>query len=200
MAPNPRVLALRMTSPDGPPHPPADGPASTVGGGGDDDVRRAQAGDVEAFERIYRAHAPRVHALALRLTGDRARAEELVQDVFVRAWERLAGFRGEATLASWLHRLTVNELLTESRSAKRRAARALHAAWGVAPDEPVTLEPIDLERAIAALPPGARLVFVLHDVEGYRHDEIARLTGNATGTLRAQLHRARQLLMKALDR
>ena len=165
-----------------------------------DDVRRARAGDVDAFERIYRGHVGRVHALALRLTGDRAHAAELTQDVFVRAWERLAAFRGESTLASWLHRLTVNELLQEVRADRRRRARHL------AVERPDVAPPagsdarLDLERALATLPPQARLVFVLHDVEGWRHDEIATLTGNAPGTLRAHLHRARRLLMEALGR
>ena len=165
-----------------------------------DDVRRAQGGDVEAFERLYRAHVGRVHALALRLTGDRARAAELTQDVFVRAWEKLAAFRGDSTLASWLHRLTVNELLQEARAGHRRDTRALAMLRPEAAPPPDTEDRLDLERAIATLPPQARLVFVLHDVEGYRHEEIAQLTGNAPGTLRAHLHRARRLLMKALDR
>lgn len=165
-----------------------------------DDVRRAQAGDVEAFERIYRSHVGRVHALALRLTGDRAHAVELTQDVFVRAWGKLAAFRGESTFASWLHRLAVNELLQEARADRRRRARHLAVERpDVAPSAGSDAR-LDLERALATLPPQARLVFVLHDVEGWRHDEIAALTGNAPGTLRAHLHRARRLLMEALDR
>ena len=165
-----------------------------------DDVQRAQAGDVEAFERIYRGHVGRVHALALRLTGDRAHATELTQDVFVRAWEKLGAFRGESTLASWLHRLTVNELLQEVRADRRRHARTLAVQRpDVAPSAGSDAR-LDLERAIATLPPQARLVFVLHDVEGWRHDEIAKLTGNAPGTLRANLHRARRLLMEVLGR
>lgn len=174
--------------------------AGDAGPDAGDDVRRAQAGDVEAFERIYRGHVGRVHALALRLTGDRARAAELTQDVFVRAWEKLAAFRGESTLASWLHRLTVNEMLQEARAEHRRHVRHLAAERpDVAPSAGSDAR-LDLERAIATLPPRARLVFVLHDVEGWRHDEIAQLTGNAPGTLRAHLHRARRLMMEALGR
>jgi RNA polymerase sigma-70 factor, ECF subfamily len=167
-------------------------------------VARARAGDLDAFELLYRANAGRVFALCLRMTADERRAKELVQDVFVRTWEALPAFRGDAAFASWLHRITVNVVLMGARADRRRVARVSLAEdledGGVdGPVAPVDVEQrIDLERAIAALPPGARRVFVLHDVEGYRHDEIARLTGTAEGTLRAQLHRARQLLMKAL--
>lgn len=171
-------------------------------------VRRAQAGDVDAFAALYRAHAGRVHALALRLTADRRQAEDLTQDVFVRAWQKLADFRGESALASWLHRLAVNAMLQASRGDRRRSARVMvsddvealergSSHRGNA-DGPATR--MDLERAIASLPPGARTAFVLHDVEGFRHDEIAARLGVAVGTVKAQLHRARKLLMERLDR
>ena len=167
-------------------------------------VHRAQAGEIGAFERIYREHAGRIHALCLRLSGDVSRAEELMQDVFVRAWERLGSFRGESALSTWLHRLAVNEVLGAMRSEKRRRARVGASEELGRPDAAAPAvspgDRIDLERAIATLPPGARTVFVLHDIEGYRHPEIARMTGLAEGTLRAQLHRARRLLMEALDR
>jgi RNA polymerase sigma-70 factor (ECF subfamily) len=170
-------------------------------------IQRAQQGDRAAFEALYRAHAGRVYALCLRLTADRAQAEERTQDAFVRAWERLATFRGESAFSSWLYRLTVNEVLLGRRAQRRREARI------VTTDDPAALErppgatggaeagiALDLERAVAALPPGAREVFVLHDVEGYRHDEIARLTGIAVGTSKAQLFRARRLLRETLNR
>jgi RNA polymerase sigma-70 factor, ECF subfamily len=169
-------------------------------------VRRAQEGDVAAFEEIYRLHVRRVHALCYRLAGDASLAEELTQDVFVRAWERLGSFRGESALSSWLHPLTVNVALSERRSRRRRVARVL------ATEDPTVFERppgerregpeagFDLDKALATLPPGARSVFVLHDVEGYRHEEIARMTGVATGTSKAQLHRARRLLREVLDR
>ena len=170
-------------------------------------VRRAQSGDVDAFEELYREHAGRVFALCLRMSGDRVQARELMQDVFVRAWERLASFRGEASFGSWLHRLTVNVVLTGTRTTRRREARValvedlsateVHGAGGSVR----LMDPgiaIDLERAIATLPPGARTAFVLHDVEGFSHAEIAELSGLAEGTVRAQLHRARRLLMKRL--
>ena len=175
-------------------------------------VDRARSGDVGAFEALYRANVGRVYALALRLTADRRDATELTQDVFVHAWRKLATFRGDAAFATWLHRIAVNSLFMQVRGDRRRAARIRSTG-----DEPPSEErpsssdegrtrvvdveqTVDLERAIAALPPGARRVFVLYDVLGYRHDEIARLTGLAEGTLRAQLHRARKLLMEALDR
>jgi RNA polymerase sigma-70 factor (ECF subfamily) len=172
-------------------------------------VSRAQRGDVDAFGELYREHAGRIFALCIRMSGDRVRAQELMQDVFVRAWERLGSFRGDASFGSWLHRLAVNVVLTGARSDRRREARVSLAEdlavaearqssprGGVAAADPGIA--IDLERAIAKLPPGARAAFVLHDVEGFSHPEIAELTGLAEGTVRAQLHRARKLLMEAL--
>lgn len=171
-----------------------------------DDVRLAQRGDGAAFERLYRAHVGRVHALALRLTADRQRAEELVQDAFVRAWERLGSFRGESSVATWLHRLTVNVFLAGMRTNRRRDAREQgHAevpdAAIVPPDGGLGPEGrMDLEQAIARLPEGARTAFVLHELQGYSHEEIAKLSGVATATIRAQLFRARRRLMEVLDR
>jgi len=175
----------------------------------DSALSRAQRGDVDAFGELYKEHAGRVYALCLRMSGDSVQAQELMQDVFVRAWERLASFRGEASFGSWLHRLAVNVVLLGARSDRRRLARVAPVEDLAATEErdsrsrgalrtadPATA--IDLERAIAALPPGARSAFVLHDVEGFSHAEIAELTGRAEGTIRAQLHRARKLLMEAL--
>ena len=167
-------------------------------------VGAAQHGDERAFESLYRVHVGRVFALARRLAQDPDRADELTQDVFVRAWERLPTFRGESSFGTWLYRLAVNVILGDRRSTGRRLSR-------VAPDEervarapaerlPVPGARLDLEDAIAALPPGARTVFVLFDVEGYGHDEIAAMTGIAVGTSKAQLFRARRLLREALDR
>jgi RNA polymerase sigma-70 factor (ECF subfamily) len=168
-------------------------------------VQRAQRGDEEAFGALYRAHVGRVHALCLRLAGDAEAAGELTQDVFVRAWEALPSFRGESAFGSWLHRLTLNVFLGKRRATGRRERRVFTT------DEPALLERpgggaergqpgvrLDLEQAIAALPKGARSVFVLHDVEGYQHGEIARMTGIAEGTSKAQLFRARRLLREAL--
>jgi RNA polymerase sigma-70 factor (ECF subfamily) len=172
-------------------------------------VRRAQAGDQGAFAALYRAHVGRVYALCLRLEGDAARAEELVQDVFVRAWEKLDGFRGESAFGTWLHRLAVNVVLGDRRSAWRRSRVVLAGggseetameAWTAPAPAGAGAEAIDLERAVASLPAGARTVFVLHDVEGYRHEEIAAMTGIAEGTSKAQLFRARRLLRERLER
>jgi RNA polymerase sigma-70 factor (ECF subfamily) len=168
-------------------------------------VARAQAGDLEAFEALYRAHVGRVYAVCYRMAGNATLAEELAQDVFVRAWQRLGSFRGESAFSSWLHPLTVNVALSERRSRRRRTSRFMST------DDPTTYERpeprpsgpeggFDLDRALATLPPGARSVFVLHDVEGYKHEEIAQMTGVATGTSKAQLHRARKLLREALER
>jgi len=167
-------------------------------------VQRARRGDQDAFEQLYRLHAGRVYALCLRLAGDADAARTLTQDVFVRAWERLGGFRGDSAFSSWLHRLAVNVVLADGRAASRRERRVRIAGATEELDAPDprawSPEQLDLERAIAALPPGARAVLVLYEVEGYSHEEIARMTGIAPGTSKAQLHRARRLLRKALDR
>ena len=151
---------------------------------------------------LYRDNVPRVFALCCRLAGEPALAEELAQDVFVRAWQRLETFRGESAFSSWLYPLTVNVALSERRSRRRRTPRHGHddlAPLREGPERAAGPEAgVDLERALATLPPGARAVFVLHDVEGYKHEEIAELTGVATGTSKAQLHRARRLLREAL--
>jgi RNA polymerase sigma-70 factor (ECF subfamily) len=165
-------------------------------------VRDAQQGDLVAFERLYRENERKVFALCLRLSSDAALAEELTQEVFVRAWRKLGSFRGESAFSSWLYPLTVNVALSERRSRRRRDARIF------ATDDPASLERapgvprpeagFDLEKAMAALPPGARAVFVLHDVEGRTHEEIAAMLDLAPGTSKAQLFRARRLLREAL--
>jgi RNA polymerase sigma-70 factor, ECF subfamily len=173
----------------------------------DDLVARAQAGDQAAFRDLYRLHAGRVYALCLRLTGDARDAEERTQDVFVRLWDKLRSFRGESAFSSWLHRLAVNVVLNERRTTGRREQRVRPVedpdvavgAQHAAPLHAAGLG-IDLERAIAELPKGAREVFVLFDIEGYGHAEIAKLVGIAEGTSKAQLFRARGLLREKLER
>ena len=166
-------------------------------------VARAQAGDVSAFERLYRENERKVFALCMRMASDAALAEELTQDVFVRAWQKLSTFRGESAFSSWLYPLTVNVALSERRSRRRRTARVFATddlTPFERPERPAQPESgFDLEKAMATLPPGARVVFVLHDVEGYKHEEIAKMLGMATGTSKAQLHRARRLLREALE-
>lgn len=167
-------------------------------------VRAARRGDTGAFEKLYRKHAGRVYGLCVRLVdGDRAKSDQYAQDAFVRAWEKLDTFRGEAQFSTWLHRLTVNVVLGEHRLLKRWVTFEDEAA---AVDESAHEHPqqqvgnrLDLERALARLPKGARTVLMLHDVEGYQHDEIAELTGIAVGTSKAQLHRARKLMREYLS-
>ena len=171
-----------------------------------DDVAReylakAVLGDVDAFERLYRAHVARVHSLARRMAGA-DRADELTQDVFVRAWQKLSLFRGESAFSTWLHRLAVNVIIERFRSQATERARFIDAdveSEPIATAVPVAhTDRLALEAAVERLPDGARRIFVLHDVEGYKHDEIAGLLGIATGTSKAQLHRARTLLRRHL--
>jgi RNA polymerase sigma-70 factor (ECF subfamily) len=189
-------------------HSRTDGPIDTVPVAGDaghidDVVRRAQLGDVSAFETLYRAHAPAIYALCRRMSGSDAEARELVQDVFVRAWEKLESFRGQSALATWLHRLAVNVVLNHLRTTKRDALRLIDgsddAAFGGKSADATLDAAMDIDWAVAQLPAGARTVFVLHDVHGYSHDEIAQMTGIAAGTARAQLWRARRALTRLLD-
>lgn len=158
----------------------------------------------EDFDTLYEQHVGRVFAVCLRMCADRQEAERLTQDVFVRLWRRLDTFRGDSEFTSWLHRVTVNVVLEDMRSNKRRNARvdivedpAVFEQGHAARLDPVEIR-MDLEQAIATLPPGARTALVLHDIEGYKHDEIARQLGVAVGTVKAQLHRARKLLRARL--
>jgi RNA polymerase sigma factor (sigma-70 family) len=165
-------------------------------------VRRAQVGDSRAFEDVYRRTADRMYALCLRMSGDREEAVELVQDVFVRAWERLGSFRGDSLFTTWLHRLAVNVVLQDGRSKGRREAREeLTADPGEYLGRVTEVFPgtrMDLERAIASLPEGARKVLVLRDVYGYKYDEIAKMQDVALGTVKAQIHRARKMMREKL--
>lgn len=169
-----------------------------------DDVVLAAQGDTAAFERVYRAHLGRVCNLARRMAGPEA-ADELTQDVFVRVWQKLGTFRGESSFATWLHRLAVNVIVERFRTLGTQRDRFL-------PDGETVLEftasprsahydlGMDLQAAIDRLPPGAKAVFVLHDVEGYRHEEIGELLGVSPGTSKSQLHRARHTLRGHLTR
>jgi RNA polymerase sigma-70 factor, ECF subfamily len=170
-------------------------------------IARAAGGDRHAFEHVYRTHLNHVFSLCVRMTGDRTRAEELTQDVFVRAWEKLPLFRGESAFSTWLHRLAVNVVLNERRVDGRERGRTVSSddddessAPVSSTAQPMHAEKLDLERAIAKLPKGARKVFVLHDVEGFTHEEIGTMLGVTAGGCKAQLHRARLLLREALTR
>ncbi len=165
-------------------------------------VRDAQNGDLLAFERLYRENVRKVFGLCLRMSQDASLAEELTQEVFVKAWRKLSTFRGESAFSSWLYPMAVNVALSERRSRRRRDARIVPVEeperMEKTPGAPRPEAGFDLERALATLPPGARSVFVLHDVEGRTHEEIAALLNLAAGTSKAQLHRARRLLREAL--
>jgi RNA polymerase sigma-70 factor (ECF subfamily) len=166
------------------------------------DVQRAASGDPAAFERLYRGHVERVYALAVRMVDAEA-AEDLTQEVFIRAWRKLGTFRGQARFGTWLHRLAVNHIL--SRRETIRGGEARHArgegplARLAAPRMRSSGDALDLESAVRRLPGRARRVFVLYDVEGYSHEEIAHLMGVSVGTSKSQLHRARMLLREILE-
>lgn len=192
------VDPTRPGSADARPEPPVDDAVLAA---------RAAGGDREAFEGLYRRHAARVHGLCLRLTGDRGRAEALTQDTFVKAWQGLGGWRGQAPLGAWLGRIAVNRWRDQWRADRRErrwlvdtddeagleqaAARGCAAAGdAVVP----LLTALDLERLIARLPDGARTVFVLLEVEGHPQAEVAALLGISEGTVKSQMFRARALL------
>ena len=167
---------------------------------------RAQQGDRSGFEKLYRAHVGRVHALCLRMTGQTPVAEEMSQEVFLRAWKKLSGFTDAAHFRAWLSRVAVNLVLNQRRQWVRRKAQEnwMDTASGTSDDSfdarPVAGARLDLEKAIAKLPDGARLVLLLHDVHGFQHQEISEMTGRAVGTTKAQLHRARKRLREVMAR
>jgi RNA polymerase sigma-70 factor (ECF subfamily) len=164
------------------------------------DVALAARGDARAFARLYEEHKGRVMAIARRMTGYE-HAAELTQDVFVRAWQKLGTFRGESKFSTWLHRLAVNLILSRRSAWATERARFLDAEDSL---DRLAARPsggelgLDFEKAIDLLPDGARTIFVLHDVEGWKHEEIARALGVTSGTTKAQLHRARMLLRGTL--
>jgi RNA polymerase sigma-70 factor (ECF subfamily) len=163
-------------------------------------VAKAASGDVRAFEQLYATHLARVHSLVRRMTGGRD-TDELTQDVFVRVWQKLGSFRGDSAFGTWLHRLAVNVVIERFRSDNLRRQR-LHDGEEIfdtlaAPRRSADTS-MDFEAALEKLPDGAREIFVLHDVEGYKHHEIAAMLEISSGTSKAQLHRARMMLRKHL--
>lgn len=164
------------------------------------DAALAAQGDTPAFERLYRRHVPRIHSLARRMLNADV-ADEVAQDVFVRAWQKLGLFRGESAFSTWLHRLAINVILARRADLARQRGRFA--------DDEIALEHVqarsvqhetrmDFDTALAKLPDGAREIFVLHDIEGYKHEEIATLLGVTAGTSKSQLHRARMALRDCL--
>ena len=158
-------------------------------------IRRAARGDMRAYEGLYRRHVGRVYGLCLRMTRDVSTAEECTQDAFVRAWYKLDRFEGRSRFSTWLHRIAVNAVLEYRRSQKPH----VEDADEITGTETVDFgHAIDLDAAVRQLPRGARDVFVLHVVYGYTHDEVAAFLEIASGTCKAQLHRARKLLRERL--
>jgi RNA polymerase sigma-70 factor (ECF subfamily) len=171
-----------------------------VPGGLDTDVALAAGGDSSAFERLYRVHVAKIHSLTRRMLSSQD-ADEVTQDIFVRTWQKLGQFRGDSAFSTWLHRLAINVVLERRRTFAIQRGRMT--------DDPAALDMItvgparadvkvDYEQALEQLPPGAREIFVLHDVEGYKHREIAVMLEIATGTSKRQLHRARMLMRRHL--
>jgi len=169
---------------------------------------RCRAGDADAFEELYRQHARRLFNLALRMMGSADEAEDLLQEVFLQAHRKLAGFRGESTLGTWLYRLTMNHCLDHLRGRQAKMSRATDSLdeegaiepAAPAPSVPPAISRMDLERAIDRLPAGARAAFLLHDVEGFEHREIAEILGVSEGTSKSQVHKARMKLRALLNR
>ena len=167
------------------------------------DVAAAASGDRRAFAKLYRAHIDRVYSLCSRMLGDAMQAEEVTQDVFVRAWEKLPQFRSESSFGTWLHRVAVNVVLSHRKRVGIREKRTINDDTTInsATSRPVSVpDKVDLEAAIADLPEGARTIFVLHDIEGFTHEEIGTQLGITAGGSKAQLHRARMLLRASLAR
>ncbi|MBI1968088.1 MAG: RNA polymerase sigma factor [Gemmatimonadetes bacterium] len=166
------------------------------------DTALAASGDGRAFERLYRAHVARIHSLVRRMVDD-DQADDITQDVFVRAWEKLPSYRGEAAFGTWLYRLAINVILARRQAIGRDRGRYHNAedVLDVVPAQPTSDDlTMDFEEAISRLPDGARQVFLLHDVAGYKHEEISELLGVVPGTSKSQLHHARMALRKHLER
>ena len=175
-------------------------------------IQRAQQGDAEAFERIYRLHNRRVYALCLRMVGNTAEAEDLTQEAFLQLFRKIGTFRGESAFSTWLHRLAVNVVLMRLRK-KTLAETSLDET--TEPDEDAggprkdiggpdlrlsgSVDRVNLERAVERLPPGYRSIFVLHDVQGYEHNEIALIMNCSIGNSKSQLHKARMRLRELLQ-
>jgi RNA polymerase sigma-70 factor (ECF subfamily) len=171
-------------------------------------AQAASEGDMSAFEQLYSRHNRRVYSLCLRMTQNTSEAEDLAQEVFIQLFRKIGSFRGESAFTTWLHRLTVNQVLMHFR--KRSVKMEQTTEEGETPVQVVTgtenpgrmpvMDRIALDKAIGQLPPGYRTVFVLHDVEGHEHEEIARMLGCSVGTSKSQLHKARMKLRGLLKK
>jgi RNA polymerase sigma-70 factor, ECF subfamily len=173
-------------------------------------IRRAQQGDAGSFEALYGLHKRRVYSLCLRMTGNTAEAEDLTQDAFLQLFRKIATFRGESAFSTWLHRLTVNVVLMHLRKkglSEVSLEQTLEPQQEDGPRKDIgtrdnvlagSIDRVNLERCIESLPPGYRIIFVLHDVEGYEHNEIAGMLGCSVGNSKSQLHKARMRLRELL--
>ncbi|MGA9772686.1 MAG: RNA polymerase sigma factor [Blastocatellia bacterium] len=171
-------------------------------------ARRAAAGDTAAFEKLYEQHHRRVYSLCLRMLGNTSQAEDMTQEAFLQVYKKIGSFRGDSAFTTWLHRLTVNQVLMHFR---KRGVKLEHTSeegdFTNVVETPIQstrrismVDRLALEKAISELPPGYRTVFVLHDVEGYEHEEIANLLKVSIGTSKSQLHKARMKLRVLLTK
>jgi len=171
-------------------------------------AERCRAGDADAFEELYRQHARRLFGLVFRMTGSAEDAEDLLQEVFLQAHRKLSGFRGESSLGTWLYRLAMNHCLDHLRGRQAKIGRATESLDRDEAPEPAAPQPMvptaisrmDLDRAIQTLPQGCRAAFLLHDVEGFEHGEVAKILGVSEGTSKSQVHKARRKLRAILSR
>ena len=173
-------------------------------------IARAQRGDEEAFAAIFEAHKRRVYSLCLRMTGNTAEAEDLTQEAFLQLYRKIATFRGESAFSTWLHRLAVNVVLMHLRKKGLPEVSLQETLEPTEEDGPKkdfgahdqvlagSIDRVNLERAVESLPPGYRIIFVLHDIEGYEHNEIAEMMGCSIGNSKSQLHKARMKLRDLL--
>jgi len=169
-------------------------------------AQRAAAGDMSAFEELYERHNRRVYSLCLRMTQNATEAEDLTQDAFIQLFRKIGSFRGDSAFTTWLHRLTVNQVLMHFRKRSVKLEKTteegetpVQIVRGTEnPNQMPVVDRIALDSALAQLPPGYRSVFVLHDVEGHEHEEIAQMLGCAVGTSKSQLHKARMKLRRLL--
>jgi RNA polymerase sigma-70 factor, ECF subfamily len=175
-----------------------------------DAIERAKLGDAEAFQALYERHKRRVYSLCLRMTANTAEAEDLTQEAFLQLYRKIATFRGESAFSTWLHRLSVNVVLMHLRKKGLPVVSLEETTQGGEEDTPKkdfgaddvalsgSIDRLQLQRAVADLPPGYRTIFVLHDVEGYEHNEIAGIVGCSIGNSKSQLHKARMKLRDLL--
>lgn len=163
-------------------------------------ITRTKSGDSKAFKQLYELHCGKVFALCLRMTGNKNKANDLTQDVFVRVWKNINSFRGESLFSTWIYRITVNVVLIDKRTENNFTKRftGFHSTLINKLSSKQNSIKIDLENAIGKLPKQAKLIFIMHEIEGYKHEEIAEMLKISDGTSKAQLHRARKILRKEL--